>query len=297
MSDNEVSEDDIAQEDGVPKGVGWHLRKAREDKGLTLDQVAADTRISKRHITHIEAGEFSDLPGRTYAVGFSRTLARTVGLDEGDVVAMVQAELEADHPRERVGGGGGTFEPGDPARSPGGRLVWFSLFAVVLLLVGIFFAARVMFAPAAELPSLTEQQRALEAEAEAEAEAAQQASAPGTAQQVDAAGPVVFTATGEVWVRFYDAQDRVLTERTLQPGESYTIPADAEGPKIITGRPDLLTITIGGESVPKLSDQLVTVQNVDVSAAALLARAAPAPTASPVPIASPTAVSGAATTN
>ncbi|QZH73759.1 MAG: helix-turn-helix domain-containing protein [Erythrobacter sp.] len=275
MVDNTKLENELP-EVSEPNGVGWHLRRAREEKGLSLEQVAAETRISKRHIEHIEAGEFDALPARAYAVGFSRTLAKTVGLDQADVVAMVHAEMQDDRPRDRhAGTGGGTFEPGDPARSPGGRLVWFSLFAVVLLLAGIFFAARVFFAPAAELPSLTQ----AEQDGQEAAQAQQAGTSGNTAAPANATGPVVFTATGEVWVRFYDSQDRILSEQTLAEGESYTVPADAVGPKIITGRPDLLTITVGGEAVPPLSEELVTVSDVDVSAAGLLARNAPAPTA------------------
>jgi len=264
--------DYIAKIDTEPKGVGAQLRAAREGKGLTIEQVAAATRISSRHIENIEGDNFDALPGRTYAVGFSRTLAKTVGLNQDDVVAMVRAELEheSEGQRSATGLSGGTFEPGDPNRAPGGRLVWFSLFAVVLLLVGIFFAARVLFTPGAELPSLT----AEEDTAGQDSSATQEQGTQDAAAPVDASGQVVFTAEGEAWVRFYDAQDRVLTERTMAEGESYAIPADAEGPRIITGRPDLLAITIGGQSVPKLSEEIETVQNVDVSAQALLAREA-----------------------
>lgn len=271
MSDNAELVDDMVDAP-APQGVGGQLRAAREAKGLTIDQLVAETRISKRHVLNIEAGKFSELPGRTYAVGFSRTLAKVVGLNQDDVSAMVRAELAVEVPRDRdaVAAPTNTFEPGDPARAPGGKLVWFSLFAVVLLLVGIFFAARVLFSPAAELPSLTaqeeaEQQDAADAQAAADAEAA---------QPVDASGRVVFTAEGDVWVRFYDAQNRVLSEQTMSAGDSYTIPADAEGPRIITGRPDLLVVSIGGRRVPKLSEEIETLQNVEVSAAALLARSA-----------------------
>lgn len=277
MSDNEELEFENT-DNAVPQGVGAQLRAARESKGLTVDQVAADTRISKRYVEDLEAGRFSDLPGRTYAVGFSRTLAKTVGLNQNDVAAMVRAELDMDaaDARNVSANGGGTFEPGDPARAPGGKLVWFSLFAVVLLLIGIFFAARVLFSPAAELPSLTAQQDAEEASVVAVNANDDVAAAP-----VDASGQVVFTAEGEVWVRFYDAQNRVLSEQTLAEGDSYAIPADADAPKIITGRPDLLAITIGGRSVPKLSEELETLQDVDVSASALLARGAQAPDTAP----------------
>ena len=253
-------------------GIGPQLRAAREKKGLTLDQIAAETRISRSHLEHIEAGSCDRLAGRTYAVGFARTYAKTVGLNEDDVVAMVRSEMNVEREREnRAAMAGSSFEPGDPARAPGGKLVWFSLFAIVLLLVGIFFAARVLFSPAAELPSLTEQQAAEERAAQqARADAAAEAEEP-----VDEGGEVVFTAEGEAWVRFYDENGRVLTEQTLQEGDSYTIPADAVGPQIITGRPDLLAITVGGRSVPKLSEELETLTDVPVSAAALAARGAP----------------------
>lgn len=277
---------DAPQETAPPRGVGPQLRAAREKQGLTIEQVAADTRIPQRHIETIEAGEFGKLPGKTYAVGFARTIAKLVGLDQDDVVAMVRAEMgEVERDERRTGS---TFEPGDPARAPSGGLVWFSIFAVVVLLVGIFFAARTLFAPAAELPSLVEQQEAEQAERldARRQQAAQEESVPAAP-----GGPVVFTAEGEAWVRFYDANGRVLREGTLQEGDSYTVPPDVEGPQLITGRPDLLAITIGGRSVPKLSEELETLSDVGVSAEALLARnnqttPAAAPTAAPT--ASPT---------
>ena len=285
MSDQEDTVIDTAAE-APPAGIGPQLRAAREQKGLTLEQVAAETRISRSHLAYLEAGEFDKLAGRTYAVGFARTYAKTVGLNEQDVVEMVRAEMNVEREREdRAALAGSNFEPGDPARAPGGKLVWFSLFAIVLLLLGIFFAARVFVSPAADIPSLTEQQAA----EEREAAAAQATSRAEAAEPVDTGGAVVFTAEGEAWVRFYDENGRVLSEQTLQEGDTYTVPADAVGPQIITGRPDLLAITVGGKPVPKLSEELVTVQDVPVSAAALAARDTPAP--------QPTASAGATPAN
>ena len=263
--------------DAVPQGIGAQLRAAREAKGLTREQIAAETRISSRHIEHIEDGNFAELPGRTYAVGFSRTMAKAVGLDQNEVVAAVRAELDADGIGvSRTAAAGTTFEPGDPSRAPGSNLVWFSAFAVLLLLVGLFFAARVLFSPAAELPSLLadDDEAAVVADG-AQAQGDAQAAAP------DASGAVVVTAEGEAWVRFSAAQGRVLSEQILQEGESYTIPADAEAPTITTARPDLLAITIGGQSVPKLSEVMLTLEAEPISAEALLARDAAPSEAAP----------------
>jgi len=242
------------------------LRAAREQKGLTLEQVAAQTRIPQHQLEYIEAGQFSRLAGRTYAVGFARNLAKVVGLDQNDVAAMVRHEMDMDEGRE--GPVGKKFEPGDSARAPSGGLVWFSIFAVVLLLAGLFFAARLVFAPAAELPSLVEQERAEQA-----ALAAAQAEEQGTGKAEAVSGPVVFTATQDgIWVRFYTADGNRLMEKELALGESYTVPADTTDPLLWTGRPDALAITIGGKQVPRLAEEDQVMRDVPVTARALLAR-------------------------
>lgn len=263
----------IDQIDDVPvagetDGVGAQLRAARERAGLTLAHIARETRIGLRHLETIEAGDFAALPGRTYAIGFSKNYAKAVGLDQGDVAAMVRAELDAQAPPERPRQP--AFEPGDPARMPSGRLGLISIVAVVLLLAGLFFAARLLFTPAAELPSLVEQEE--EATRETALAAAAEADDAPPANSDGGSGPVVFTAEGPAWARFYDAAGRVLKEGEMEEGESFTVPADADGPQILTGRPDLLAITIGGREVPKLSEELVTVANMPVTAQALLAR-------------------------
>jgi hypothetical protein len=256
-----------------PRGIGPQLRAAREAKGLSLQQVAAQTRIPQRHLEVIEAGDFSRLPGRTYAVGFSRTYAKTVDLDQDDVVAMVRAELDEKigaEPHHRPA----PFEPGDPARVPSRGLGWFAIFALVLFLAGGFFFFRAMFAPAGELPSLVERQ---EAEQAATSAAATERQAP---QAAPTGGAVVFTALdGPVWVKFYEASGAQLMQKEMARGERYTIPADAEAPMLWTGRPEALAITVGGRSIPKLADVQTTMRDVPVTAEALIARrrATPAP--------------------
>ena len=271
--------EDLAYEQGPPEvpGIGAQLRAAREARALTLEQVAGETRIPQRHLHLIEAGDFAALPARTYAIGFSRTYARAVGLDETEVADRVRAELDAQQsgPRHRVAG----FEPGDPARVPSRALGWLSALAVVLILAALFVVFRPYFLPAAELPSLVEQE---EAELAAARTAAQQRSAPPPAGAVAGSGAVVFTALEErVWVKFYDASGRQLLQKELARGERYTVPADAQGPQLWTGRPDALAISVGGRAVPKLAEEERIMRDVPVTAQALLARTRPTPAASP----------------
>ena len=74
------------------------------------------------------------------------------------------------------------------------------------------------------------------------------------------------------WVKFYDASGERLYEAQMAKGDSYTIPADAEGAQIWTGRPYALAITVGGKSVPKLSEEDEVIRDVPVTAEALLSR-------------------------
>ncbi|MBX7533055.1 DUF4115 domain-containing protein [Qipengyuania sp. 1XM1-15A] len=273
-----MEEDDAVEiEETRVQRVGERLRETREAKGLSIEQVAADTRIPQRHLSTIEAGQFSALPSRTYAIGFSRTYARTLGLDENEVLDQVRAELaEADGtPAEQPA----KFEPGDPARVPGRGLAWFAVFAAILLLGGVYAFYSSYFAPGLGPAPLEDpaEQVAEEAAADQPAQAAAPAQPTG--------GPVVFTSEMDgTWVKFYDASGTRLYEAQMAAGDSYTIPADADGPQIWTGRPYALAITIGGQSVPKLTEEDTVVRDVAVSAEALLARDT-APAADPAPAA------------
>jgi len=75
-----------------------------------------------------------------------------------------------------------------------------------------------------------------------------------------------------VWLKIYDADGERLIENQMAAGDQYTVPGDANDPQILTGRPDALTVTIDGKSVPALGTAERTIKDVGVSAAALLAR-------------------------
>ncbi|MEZ5680406.1 MAG: DUF4115 domain-containing protein [Erythrobacter sp.] len=258
--------------------VGERLRVAREKAGFDLEQIAAETRIPLRHLESIEAGQFGALPSRTYAVGFSRTYARTVGLDEREIIDQVREELaEGDLDPRAVPS---KFEPGDPARVPGRGLAWFAVLAGIILVAGIYAFYSTYFAPGlgpAPLQDPAEQ---------AAAEAAANPAPAATPTAAPTGGPVVFTNEMDgTWVRFYDAADNTLFEGIMAAGDKFTVPADADGPQIRTGRPYAFAITVGGRSVPKISEVDEVVSKVPVSAEALLAR--PAPTATPNPATTP----------
>src|SRR5437763_16928008 len=76
-------DEDLLEPD-VPT-VGERLRAAREEKGLSLDDIAAQTRIPRRHLESMERAEWDALPAPTYATGFAKRYASAVGLDRTEL--------------------------------------------------------------------------------------------------------------------------------------------------------------------------------------------------------------------
>lgn len=264
---------------------GTRLRRAREAAGLSMEDIAARTKIAERHIAAIEEDRFSDLAGKTYAVGFSRSFARAVGLDEAEIAQAVRDQLAAEAEEYWPTPKADTFEPGDPARVPPARLAWIAGLGVLIVLGVVYLIWKSFLSPAGSMPDLLEEEQP-EAVASAAPDADARAEAPA------AGGPVVFTSLeSDVWVKIYDASGRQLFQKQMNEGESYTVPADAEGPQIWTGRPDALRITVAGREVPKLADEALNIRDVPISAAALLARGEQGDAPSARPAAAPAATS------
>ena len=259
------------------EGVAQKLKRARTEQGMSLEQIAQKTRIARRHLELIEAGHFAELPARTYAFGFTRTYAQTLGMDGQKTVDALRAELshsQEERPRYTPG-----FEPGDPAKVPPRAIVWISAVAAVLFLIGVYVVYAIDFAPGADpAPLVSEEPVAAELVAQ-EANAAIPGSPEYTPMQGSTAqavpGQVVFTALEEgVWVSFYEAGGRRLEQKLMAQGERFVVPTDARDPRVWTGRPDAFAITIGGQPVAKLAEEEITVRDVPITAAALRARSA-----------------------
>jgi len=68
-------------------GFGEHLKREREMRGVSLDEICAATRISNRFLEALENEDWDRLPGGVFNRGFVRAVARFLGLDEEGLVA------------------------------------------------------------------------------------------------------------------------------------------------------------------------------------------------------------------
>jgi cytoskeletal protein RodZ len=80
---------------------GDGLKREREKKKITLDQVAGATKISVRMLRALEEEKFDQLPGGIFNKGFVRAYARHLGLDaEQAVTDYLAASTPAPQPED-----------------------------------------------------------------------------------------------------------------------------------------------------------------------------------------------------
>jgi cytoskeleton protein RodZ len=106
------------------KPFGEHLKREREMRGVTLEEISAATRIAPRFLAALESEQWELLPGGVFNRGFIRSVARYLGLDEDSLVAEYALETR------------GRSDPGvvaDPPEEPDRN--WARIFVVVVVVL------------------------------------------------------------------------------------------------------------------------------------------------------------------
>lgn len=248
--------------------VGQQLRAAREEKGLSLDDVAAQTRIPLRHLASIETGDWDNLPAPTYTIGFAKNYAAAVGLDRTEVGNQLREEMGG---QRFASNAADVFEPADPRRTMPKWLVLGGIAAVIVLVVLMTWLNNRSLQ---QNPATAPQEASEPAPTPAPAARAKPSASPALAQ-----GPVVLAATGPAWIQVTD-QGKTLFEGELQAGQTYTVPQTATAPMLKAGKPEALNVTVGGAAAPPVgpAGKVVT---VSLAPASLMKGGAPAPAPQP----------------
>jgi len=135
---------------------GDRLRKEREQRGITLDDISLNTKIGTRLLRALEEEKFDQLPGGIFNKGFVRAYARHLGIDEDQAVADYMSTVDANQ-NETIAG-----EPAHPQpverqpeppqeahihavreareRDSAANIPW-GLLAILLLLIALAFAS------------------------------------------------------------------------------------------------------------------------------------------------------------
>jgi len=249
--------------------VGERLRAAREEKGLRLEDIAAQTRIPQRHLESLETSSWDKLPAPTYTVGFAKSFASAVGLDRAEISDQLRAEMGGQ--RLAAVTTAEVYEAADPARSMPKWLVLGAIAAVILVVVVMTVLNR----------------RALEGDdgaAVAEQPVAQAPAPVAAPNPAAASGPVVLTATEPVWLQVYEPGGKQLFMGELAAGQVYAVPPEAKAPLLKTGKPEALRISVGSAAAPAVGPPATMVRDVSLLGPDLMRGGAQAvPAGSPAP--------------
>jgi cytoskeletal protein RodZ len=72
--------------------LGELLRETRTLQGITLEEVADETKISPKNLQAMEGNDFANLPAEAFARGFYALYAKTLDLDAAEVLTMYRRE-------------------------------------------------------------------------------------------------------------------------------------------------------------------------------------------------------------
>jgi cytoskeletal protein RodZ len=103
--------------------LGQYLRRERERKGLTIEQVASATKIGIRTLHALESDHYSELPAKPFIRGFVISYARFIGLDHKETLThfnqFLDERVHQERPNREGGHSGYAFEKreGDPSRT------------------------------------------------------------------------------------------------------------------------------------------------------------------------------------
>ena len=258
---DEIDDNDIVT-------AGQRLKEAREAAGLSIEDVAATTRIPTRHLASLEVSDWDQLPAATYSIGFAKNYATAVGLDKAEIAEQLRAEMGGARP---VAPHMEVYETADPARTMPKGLVFGALGLVVMAaLLFTWLNNRSM-------------------ESDPTAPAIENEAAPFDnliAAAPASTGTVVLTANEPVWIEVRDGS-AILQQGELAAGQSYEVPANAVAPKLTTGKPEALRVAIGTADAPAVGPTGERVSGVSLLAADLMKGPAAATPVAPAPIAAP----------
>jgi len=247
---------------------GERLKKEREKRGMTLEEVSAATKIGVRSLKALEQEKFDLLPGGIFNKGFVRAYAKHLGLDDEAVVSdYMEASGESASPATLA-------EPtaantAQESRIPGSSqpLPWGSM-AIVVVVGAVLFAAWHYYSHRKTAEGTNVSESAATAESSAAPASAPnstssempsvnaQSSEPG-ASSTAATSAAVPAATGsfelslhavdEVWLSTtVDAQPP--SEATMESGQSKTL--QASGKVVLrVGNPVALQVSLNGKRI------------------------------------------------
>lgn len=194
--------------------IGQFLKKARERKGLSIDQVAHSLKIRGYFLECIELGNLQPLPSRIYAQGFLKSYARYLDVD-------VSAKIERLFNDGHVVTQKAALHPFASAYQMHPQTWWTHAVAIVLgllLLAGVYWLTPIFSRHEVSF-SLLEKRKNESPSFESSASSQLQPEESG----VFVPGTLQIGVSRTTWIKITDGQKQLVTTRLIAPHETYVI--------------------------------------------------------------------------
>jgi cytoskeleton protein RodZ len=240
--------------------IGQTLASAREKAGLTVEQVAAATRIRRTLVMDIERDDFASSGGDFYARGHIRTIAQKVGIDP----APLLAEFDAARPEAAPPRATDVFESETAARPERRGPNWTAAMALAVAVVLVYGVVQVV---TRDSPTPTDGLSAPGGGATTTSAPATTSSSPtptgdgsAVAQAPRTKVTVVVRARDTSWVQATTASGEELFQGLLED-ETRTF-TDRQRIKLVIGNAGAVTLTVNGTPIgsPGRPGQVARVQ-------------------------------------
>jgi cytoskeletal protein RodZ len=106
---------------------GEHLKREREMRGVSLEEISLATRIAPRFLAALESEQWEKLPGGVFNRGFIRSVAHYLGLDEDSMVAEYALHTKG-RPEPGV-----VADPPDEPETQWRQIAVLMIFAIVVI--------------------------------------------------------------------------------------------------------------------------------------------------------------------
>jgi cytoskeletal protein RodZ len=117
------------------------LRRAREDKSLTVGDVSATTKVPRSAIELLEAGSLHGLPAHVFVRGFIRSYAKAVGIAETGPLSLFDRAVNRESEAERAKSASPVVDPSlsggvvDEEEAGRRRGLGLAVFVIILVLI------------------------------------------------------------------------------------------------------------------------------------------------------------------
>lgn len=245
-------------------GEGAILKKTREEKGFSFQDVESVTKIRVKYLEALENEEYKVLPGATYTKGFLRNYARFLGLDQEEIINLYnlsfQTKLEDEEKNVPV--------PLEPVRTGPNLIKPAVVILIALILAAIIYAIFYLGKGDSDLKNSNFNPTPLPSAPQVESPADQNPP-PGNAQPP--AGAQEFTGivaelsfTQKCWISVrVDGQK--VDERAYQAGERKVYEGKERIEFVSIGNAGGVTISLNGTQVDPLGAPGEVVRNIVVT--------------------------------